>query len=226
MRSVLFIHLYQLQLFQHLHTALHLEGFRISTLEALDEVLGLLDHLLLFLPLLHLLLMTLCAKLEILRIRHLIIIDSAHRNFNGARCNVVHKLTVVTNHHHCLTVANQEVFKPTDRLDVQVVRWLVEKEHVGILEQQLCQLDAHAPTSGELARLAVEVRAFKTQTEQRLFHVFLKVGEVDGVKLLAHRCYLLNEFHVGVALIVGALRKFLIQRFNLRLHLVEVGKSL
>ena len=68
MACVLFVHLYQLQLLQHLHAALHLEGLRVCALEAFYEVLRLGNHLLLLLILLHLLFASLLAQLQIVAV--------------------------------------------------------------------------------------------------------------------------------------------------------------
>ena len=107
-----------------------------------------------------------------------------------------------------------------------MVRRLVEKEHVGILEQEFCEFNAHAPSARKFAGLAIEVTAFKTKAEKCLFHVLLEVGHVDGIEFLAHRSHFFDEFHVRVALVIGALRQFFVERVNLRLHLVKVGKGL
>ena len=46
--------------------------------------------------------------------------------------------------------ADQELFQPFDRVQVQVVRRLVEKQDVGVAEQCLCEQDLHLDRSVEL----------------------------------------------------------------------------
>ena len=123
------------------------------------------------------------------------------------------------------TVAD-EIFQPSYRFDVEVVGGLVEQQHVGRLEQQLGQFDAHAPSSRELAGGTVKVGALEAQSEERLLHVFLEVGHVDGVELLGEHRHLLDELHVIVALVVGARRELVVDAVDLSLDLVEVGKCL
>ena len=52
------------------------------------------------------------------------------------------------------------------------------------------------------------------------------MGEVNGIKLFAHGGHLLNERHVVVALVVGALHELGIERFDLALHVFEVFEGL
>ena len=86
---------------------------------------------------------------------------------------------------HRFAVVDQKIFEPLDRFDVEVVRRLVEQEHVRFLQQQLCQLDAHPPAAAEIARLPLEILAGEPEAEQRLFHIFLVVGGIDRIELLA-----------------------------------------
>ena len=127
---------------------------------------------------------------------------------------------------HGFGAVADEVFQPADRLDVEVVGGLVEEEHVGRLQQQFRQFDAHAPASREFACRSVEVLALEAQAEECLFHVFLEVGHVNGVKLLREGRYLLDELHVVVALVVGARAELVVNAVYLCLDLVEVGKGL
>ena len=104
MRRVFFIHFYEFEFLQHLHATLHLEGLRVRTLEAFDEVLSFLNHLLLFLPLLHLLLVAFRTKLEVLRVGHFIVVDSTHGYFNSTGSDIIHKLTVVADYNNSFSV--------------------------------------------------------------------------------------------------------------------------
>ena len=163
--GILLVHLDQFQLFEHLHAALHLECLRIRTLESLDEVLGLGNHLLLFLIFLHLLFAALLAQFQILAVGSLVVVDSAHGNLDGSCCNVVYEFSVVTDHYHRFRTVDDEVFEPSDRFDIEVVGRLIQEQHVWRFQQQFGKLDTHAPTSRKLAGRAVEVRAFEAQTE-------------------------------------------------------------
>ena len=99
---VFLINLYKLQLLKHLYAALHLKGLRVGSLETLYKVFRFSNHFLLLLILLHLLLTTLFSKLQILAVRSLIVVNASHGHLDGARCDVVHKLAVVADHHNSL----------------------------------------------------------------------------------------------------------------------------
>ena len=134
-RSIFFVHFHQFQFFKHTHTALYLVCFGISALESLDIQFRFSNHLLLIVILFLLLLATFLTQFEILRISRLIVVDTSQRYLNRAGRDVVHKLTVVTDHHHRFTRSHNEVFQPTNTLYVQVVGRLIEQEHIRILQK-------------------------------------------------------------------------------------------
>ena len=77
---------------------------------------------------------------------------------------MIHKSTVMADHHNSLPVVDQEIFQPLDRLDIEVVGRLVQQEHIRLLQQQFRQFDTHAPATAELARLAGKVFAGETKS--------------------------------------------------------------
>jgi hypothetical protein len=46
--------------------------------------------------------------------------------------------------------------EPLDGIEVEVVRRLVEQQHVGVLQQDLAEAHAHLPAAGVLAHLPAE----------------------------------------------------------------------
>ena len=182
--GILLVHLDEFQFFEHLHTALHLEGLGVCALESLDEILGLGYHLLLFLIFLHLLLAALLAQFQILAVGGLVVVDSAHSYLDGAGGNIVNKFPIMTDYYHCLGTVDDEFFQPADGFDVEVVGRLIEEQYIRRFQQQFCQLYSHAPSSGEFAGRAVEVGAFEAQSEQRFLYILLEVGHVDCIEFL------------------------------------------
>ena len=87
---------------------------------------------------------------------------------------------------HRTVVVSQILFEPLNRLDVEMVRGLIEQEHRRATQEQLCQLDTHTPTTRKLARRAIEVLASETQSEQGLFDVGIAaVATQDVVAVVA-----------------------------------------
>ncbi len=77
--------------------------------------------------------------------------------------DVVEQVALVTDHDQGPGIALQEVLEPQRRFKVEVVRRLVEQQHVGRREQQGSQRDAHLPA----ARIAVERQALHLLIEAK-----------------------------------------------------------
>ena len=76
--------------------------------------------------------------------------------------HVVQQVAIVAHHQQRVAEALQVLGEPEHRLEVEMVRRLVEDQEVGIAEQRAGQRHAHAPAAGEFAagsRLGVVVEA-------------------------------------------------------------------
>ena len=220
------IDLDQLELLKHTHTALHLVGLGVRALEALDEVGRLGDELLLLLVGLHLLLAALGTQALVLGVVHLIVVEAAHRDLEGTRGDVVDEGAVVADDDDCLPRLDEEVFKPLDRLNVEVVRRLVEEEDVGLLQEELCQLDTHTPAPTELARLSREVASLEAKTKERQLDSLVIVDLFNSVVLLTQCRHLLDNRHILGAIVVGAGIESLVELLHTGCHLVDVAEGL
>ena len=60
----------------------------------------------------------------------------------------------------------QELLKPDDGFDVEVVGGLIHEEHIGAAEQDSGQRDAHFPSAGERANVAVDLVVGKAEAMQ------------------------------------------------------------
>ena len=100
-------------------------------------------------------------------------------------------------------------------------RWFV-----GAAQQQLRQLDAHAPAAGELRRGAVEVGAQEAEAQKRLLHLCLAVVAARHGDGLRHRRHAVDQFVIGVRLVVGALGQLGGHGVEGGLHAVDMGERL
>src|SRR6185312_13741629 len=72
------------------------------------------------------------------------------------RADGVEEMAIVRDGHEHAFVLAQETFEPADRVQVQVVRWLVEQQRVGLTEQRLRQEHTQAQAAGQFAHRSVE----------------------------------------------------------------------
>ena len=80
----------------------------------------------------------------------------------------VEKITVVGDQQQGARVALQPAFEPENRVQIQVVGWLVEQQQVGRAHQRLGQVQAHTPATGEVADAAIHLRVLEAQASQQL----------------------------------------------------------
>ena len=91
---------------------------------------------------------------------------------------------------------------------------LVKQQHIGFLQQNLCQFDAHTPSSGELRGWPVEVAAHEAQSLQRAFHHRLVLLAAHHEVAFVQRREPLYESHIVFCLVVSPLS-------HLALHVLE-----
>ena len=206
-------------LLQLLYLLLHLYGFGGLIAEALNELAHLLNLLLLVLIGAQLLFTTLLAQHDILVVLHLVVHNLATGNLQRAIGDIVDEGTVVRD-------LCQPLFQPLYGLDVQMVGGLVEQQHVGLLQQNLCQLDTHAPATRELAGGTLQVRTLEAQTHQGALQLCLAVvGTQHHIALVLQR-KLLNQCQIALALVIRALSQLLVQCVDLGFQLRHIRESL
>ena len=207
-RVVDLVHLDGHDFLQLANLLLHLHGFRGLVAEAVDELARLLNLALLVLVGPQLLFAALFSEYDILVVFHPVVDDLSAGDFQRAIGDIIDESAVVAHEHHSRRTLCQKLLQPLDRLNVEMVRRLVEQQHVGTAQQNLRQLDAHAPTAGELAGGAVEVGAEEAQSQQRALHLGLIAFAAEHQVALVLLREPLHESHVVVALVVGALGEF------------------
>jgi len=195
-----------LDLGQHLHAALHLPGLGRLVAEALDEPLDLLDA-----P-------GLVARLRLqqrvarLALDEVVVIvarvdrEAGRRQLGDRGDHAVQEVTVVGDDDDGARVAGEEILQPGERLEVQMVRRLVEQQERGRQQQQAGQRRAHPPAPRELghrtrqlvgteAMLEVAVARGQRlgrrrgQRRRHVFHVTLERPDVReaGERFRQHR---------------------------------------
>ena len=107
-----------------------------------------------------------------------------------------------------------------------MVRRLVEEKDVGLLQEELRQLDTHTPAPTELARLSREVASLEAKTEERQLDSLVVVDLFNSVVLLTQRRHLLDDRHILRAIVVGAGIESLVELLHTGCHLMDIAEGL
>ena len=76
----------------------------------------------------------------------------------------IHERTVVAYEKNGTVIAGEELLEPLYALEIEVVRWLVQEQQVGMAEKELGEGDAHLPSAREILRGLVEILYGETET--------------------------------------------------------------
>ena len=148
---------------EHLHPALHLPGLARLVAEALDEPLDLGHSLGLVAGL------RLPQRLAGLALHQEVVVvavvqrDRAAGQLRDGGDHAIQEVTVVRDDDHAALVGGEKVLQPLQRLQVEMVRRLVEQQEIGAQEQQTGQGGAHAPPARVLGEWPV--RAVRREAE-------------------------------------------------------------
>ena len=102
------------------------------------------------------------------------------------RRHFVEEAAVVRDDEHGLLPRGEEELEPRERVDVEVVRRLVEEEEVGLHEERARQRDPHPPAAAVLARRLPLHVAVEAEAAQQLRGARLGVVRVQFLEPLVH----------------------------------------
>ncbi len=138
----------------------------------------------------------------------------------------VEEVAVVRHQDDRARIGAEELLEPVPRLEVEMVRRLVEQQHVRALEEQAGERDPHLPAAAELADVSLEVRLAKAEPREHRLGAALEIVATAVVPLLAGGGILLHQLRVAVGARVGGFQPVLeIATTKLeRVDLVERGQ--
>ena len=116
----------------------------------------------------------------------------------------VHEGAVVADDENGAVVVGDKAAQPLDALEVQVVGGLVQKQQVGVAQEELGERDAHLPAARELGARAFKVGDLKAQAGQDLAGVALELVAAQVLKAVLDLAVLVKEC-VDVLALLGEL---------------------
>ena len=134
-------------LLEHLDPALHLGGLGGLVTEPIDEHLHARDLFLLFALGFAQLLHARVALRDVVRVGARIVGQHPEIQIRNPRDDRIEKEAVVRNQNHGMWIVGEILFEPVARLEVQMVRRLIEQQQRGPSEQQLGQRKTHLPSA-------------------------------------------------------------------------------
>ena len=116
----------------------------------------------------------------------------------------VHEGAVVADDEDGAVVVGDKAAQPLDTFEVQVVGGLVQKQQVGMAQEELGERDAHLPAARELGTRALKVVDLKAQAGQDLASVALELVAAQVLKAVLDHAVLVEEC-VDVLALLGEL---------------------
>ena len=98
--------------------------------------------------------------------------------------DIVQKIALVAHHDEAAAIGFEEGLEPHRRLEIEMVRRLVEQQQIGLGEQQRRERDPHAPAAGEAVERLMLRLLGKTETGENARRARRRAMRVDGVEPL------------------------------------------
>src|SRR2546425_3121274 len=153
------------QTLQHRASGLCLFRFLAGEI-APDELFGLGDHPLLIVISALLNLAPLFAFGEIIRVVSLVTRRAPEFHLDDSHTGPIQEITIVADNDKSRRIGLQKFFQPFDSAHVEMIRWLVQQEHVRLRKQQLRESQTILLTTGKFLRLRQPRLAVKAKTLQ------------------------------------------------------------
>ena len=132
----------------------------------------------------------------------------------------VHEGAVVADDEDGAVVVRDKAAQPLDAFEVQVVGGLVQKQQVGMAQEELGERDAHLPAAGELGARALKVGDLKAQAGQDFARVALELVAAQVLKAVLDLAVFVKEC-VDVLALFGELGDLGLQLFGALAHAAD-----
>lgn len=132
----------------------------------------------------------------------------------------VHEGAVVADDEDGAVIVGYKAAQPLDAFEVQVVSGLVQKQQVGMAQEELGERDAHLPAARELGARALKVGDLKAQAGQDFAGVALELVAAQVLKAVLDLAVLVEEC-VDVLALLGELGDLGLQLVSALAHAAD-----
>ena len=137
--------------------------------------------------------------------------------------DAVKKLAVMRNNDDAPAVRAQIIFEPQQRVEIEMIRGLVEQQHVGLLQEEFREGDTHLPATTKGLRWTLELRLVKSQACQHFRHFGVGTKPLEFLKTMLEISIASNQLFRLLRLPLLAPRPMNLREFPLDLG--ELGKG-
>src|SRR3954470_8532953 len=88
------------------------------------------------------------------------------RDLDNRADELVQELAIVRDHEDRAVVALQIFLKPNERLEIEMVSWLIEQQEIRLHYEQSREMGAHHPAAAQRLRRPLEITLAKRQPMQ------------------------------------------------------------
>src|SRR5579864_4419507 len=100
--------------------------------------------------------------------------DFAGFNFCDLGDKAVHEFAIMRGHEQSALIRLEKLLQPNDGFKIKVVRGFVHQQNIGTTEKNAGQRDAHLPSAGKRAYVAINLVVFKAQAMEHFTRLRLK----------------------------------------------------
>ena len=212
-----------LDLFEFFDAALHLLRLRRRRAEAIDESLQLLDAVSLVLIRGN---EIRAALFFLAQVRFVVAAVELHPlvpDLDSAIDRDIQKIAIVRNQQIRERVIREIGFEPVAGFEIQVIRRLIQQQHVRLGQQQLRERDAHLPAAREMFGAPRPV--FLLEPEPVKHRAHLRLNRV-AISIAKFRIDVVQT--IGCGFVFGArwveLAETVVERLQLLLHFMKIGE--
>ena len=185
-RLLFFRQLDAIHLFEFLDPALHLLGLGRLITETIDEYFQLLDTL----PLVSVCSFELLAPLSLLLFVLVVIagveVNALVPDLHDFADRHIQKVAVMRDKHKRVRIFGEIFFEPVASFEIEMIRRLIQKQQVRLLQQQLGKRDAHLPSAREFVSLPIPIVLTKSESSEHAAHLRLDGIAVTGLKFMLY----------------------------------------